>query len=284
MGLDVYLNYCENWEEYQMKQELYSDKTTRIWEEIQKGRTWETLTQDEKDSANSQCKEYAASLGLGEWGGDNSCSAIEINSKKYPKHYFKVGYFRSSYNDGGINRVLSNNLGENSDLYYIFNVTDNYEYYFTPDWKLAFDRVREVRRRLKERIKETGGAYCFSVWHYKDHENVVSSGAEAIQRYIQNKPKEKSKNKPKEKSKNKDFYSYSNIDGYFSMDKPIEVYAIIQGKSEYKFTGEQQETYVVAKDKTKLKFYVQALDIIEETINYVLAQPNSQNYRLSWSA
>jgi len=95
-----------------------------------------------------------------------------------------------------------------------------------------------------------------------------------MQRYIENKPQAKDKN----------FSSYSNIDGYFSMDEPIEVYAIIQGKSEYKFTGEQQETYVIAKDKTKLKFYIQALDIIEETIHYVLTQPNPQNYRLSWSA
>lgn len=276
MGLDVYLEYCENWEEYQRKQELYSTETTKIWNGIQKDRTWETLTQAEKDLANSQCKEYAASLGLGEWGGDPSCSMIEINSKKYPDHYFKIGYFRSSYNDGGINRVLSNNLGENSDLYYIFNVQDNHEYQFTPDWNLAFDRVREVKKRLKERIKETGGVYCFSVHQYKDYENAVTSRAEAIQRYL--------KSKPKDVTKNKDFATYSNIDGYFSMDKPIEVYAIIQGKSEYKFTGEQQETYVVAKDKTKLKFYVQALDIIEETIYYVLSQPNSQNYRLAWSA
>lgn len=33
---------------------------------------------------------------------------IEIDSKVYPDHLFKVGYLRSSYNGGGIERVLGN--------------------------------------------------------------------------------------------------------------------------------------------------------------------------------
>jgi hypothetical protein len=47
---------------------------------------------------------------------------IQQNSKKYPTHYFKVGYFRSSYNEWGLNRVLTKTIGK--DLYYIFEPPD----------------------------------------------------------------------------------------------------------------------------------------------------------------
>ena len=38
----------------------------------------------------------------------DGCSGdhVSIDSTRHPEHFFKIGYWRSSYNDGGINAVL----------------------------------------------------------------------------------------------------------------------------------------------------------------------------------
>lgn len=274
MGLDIYLRYCENWDEHKRKQELYEEKSNEFWGVI-KDRKYEEIPKPELEEIRKKCEDYAIGLGLNPSGDDHLVTDIEDPSKKYPNHYFKVGYFRSSYNDSGINTVLRNFLGENSDLYYIFNVGKEHEYMILPDWGLALFRVKQIKKKFKNKLKETGGIYCFSLLSASTVPNhvPVSSKKEAIEKFLSLKPK-----KPDPFGD-----SFSNIDGFFSLTKPIEVYAIIQGKSQYDVFGEQ-EVYIVAKDKTYLKFYKQALEIIEETILYVLSEPDKQNYRLAWSS
>jgi len=76
-----------------------------------------------------------------EWECDDY-ETIEINSTLYPEHLFKIGYFRSSYNSGGINRVA--NRYSLLDLYDIF---DPHSYTFIPDWA---DAMKKCEAAIKQ--------------------------------------------------------------------------------------------------------------------------------------
>ena len=90
-----------------------------------------------------------------EFGEHSSREKIEQDSKKHPEHMFKIGYFRSSYNGGGINSVLDS-LGFGG-LYWIFDNKDQYE--FAPDWEKSLKRVREVLDKFREFTDSDIGKY-----------------------------------------------------------------------------------------------------------------------------
>lgn len=112
---------------------------------------------------------------------------------------FKIGYFRSSYNSGGINRVLAN-MGLPT-LDEIMGANDNYV--FQPNWKKALENVESVIEQLK-----TNGAYRVEL-------------------------------------------------------------------------GERDCTYVVTESDNS--WYIQALEIVKETIQYVLNSETEEQYYLHWS-
>lgn len=133
MGLDVYLKKYEDFK-----------KTVTLEEEASKyseaqyaatGKKYDDLTKEEKDEISERINKWNEDHGLSKWGSDEAVESIELSSAIDPTHLFKVGYFRSSYNDGGINNVLREQLGR--DLYDIFQKRDNEEYRFQPDWAKA---------------------------------------------------------------------------------------------------------------------------------------------------
>lgn len=83
-----------------------------------------------------------------EFDFDEGATKIEEDSKTDPQHMFKVGYFRSSYNNGGFNQVLHRK--GIPDLYDIFDPGD--EYYVFPKWQTALKNVNEAIETL-ERVK-----------------------------------------------------------------------------------------------------------------------------------
>jgi len=75
---------------------------------------------------------------------------------------------------------------------------------------------------------------------------------------------------------------YSNAQGYFSRDG-LTVHAIIAGSEFLSPTG----VWVVAKAKAeehRLTWYLQALEVVDETCDFVLSQPDPQNYYVHWSS
>lgn len=73
---------------------------------------------------------------------------VRLDSKTAPEHYFKIGYFRSSYNRGGINSVLANL--EIPGLYEIFDVGDDHGYEITVDWDDALTRANAAIEQYDE--------------------------------------------------------------------------------------------------------------------------------------
>lgn len=263
MGLDVYLYRYEDFEKTVALEDEYENKSNVIWSQFG-DRRYNDLTNEEREKCSAECDALEKELGLGKYGKGLK-EKVEIPSSKYPDHYFKIGYFRSSYNDSGINRILKNTIG--TSLSYIFNV--EYEYHIKPDWCDARKKAVEALESLRKYASE----YGFNVHHmslFFLHESEISSDKEALEAFLRTKD---------EHSCHKgSLRSFSRKDGEFYLDEPLNVYGIILGKS-----FNCPCIYLITKTDDGLDWYINALEIVIETIDYVLGQDDPQKYYLHWS-
>lgn len=261
MGLDIFLYRYDDYKKTRELEEKYNDFSNKSWEDAGE---YDSLSREQKDEINQKVKDYALSLGLDKWGlPENGVEQIEESHPLYPDHYFKIGYFRSSYNQGGIERILRNlGLPTMSDIF-------NYEtenYHFQPNWEESLVRCEETIQMFLEK-----GAY--RVHHVSGNmfsPPKIHSEKEALDIFIE----ELSKQQFEEEGHN-----YGNIHGEFSFHEPMKVLPMIPGT--YKIFNEQPCVYVVTgSDNT---WYIQALEIVRDTIKYVLSKKNKEQYYLHWS-
>lgn len=261
MGLDIYLYRYENFEETQRKENLHTEFYDKAWEDVT---DYDSLSEEEKDAIRDKINQYALSIGLEEDGSDRSMyEKVEMDHPDYPDHYFKIGYFRSSYNEGGINRILKNlNL---PTLEGIFDVHDG-EYYVHPDWQEALEKVESLIVEFQKK-----GAYRVrAVYPDKFGGEVPKSEAEALKIF------EEEINRHGEKCD----YNYSNAKGEFSFHSPQKVLAMIPGQNRYIF-NDRPCTFVITESDNS--WYLQALEIIKETCKLVLSKEDKEKYYLRWS-
>lgn len=261
MGLDVYLYKYENYEQSISREREYETKENELWAA---GGGYDFMTDTAKETTRTKLKGIADSLGLNDWGSDETTrKKIEKDSKVDPEHYFKIGYFRSSYNEGGINRVLDN-LGI-PGLYDIFQ--PNEQYCFRPDWDSALIKCNEAIELLL-----TKGNYRV----FKVHENIFGSNVP-----LPTDEKSALEIFTKEVERQSDFAGYENGHGHFYPKEPIQIFALIPGR--FDFMGRVLNcVYLIAKGEND--WYLNALKIVKETIEYVLAQPDKEKYYLHWSS
>lgn len=261
MGLDVYLRKVDDYEKMRRLEAEGEERETAIWEEYGE---YGDLTDAQKEQAQAQIVAMQNALGLtGDYGGYPN-EKIEIDSATHPEHIFKIGYFRSSYNGSGINSFFGR-IGL-PDLYELFGV--NRDEQDVTDWNAARPRVVDCIAAFKQQM-DAGIIDCFDVGT-----NMFSSGGEpengedAIALY------------KKETAGEHSFYAWSSRAGQFH-PKGIECVGFISGK---KYGSPC--TFVMYKvTRDSLEFYLHALEIVLETIDYVLAQPDRNQfcYYLSWS-
>lgn len=265
MGLDVYLYRIDDPAKKKKLEGQYERFSARAWNFD--GKKYEQLTEAEKKTARAQCKAKAEELGLDEHGSYLGAVKIELDSRIHPKHMFKVGYFRSSYNDGGLNSVLRK-LGMPS-LDHIFDANDRYE--FQPDWKASGQRAMAVLTMLRQHVHGPLGKY--DVMNIRDggYRKPVQDEREALDIFA----------KQLEKSKPGDAWmrSYICSDGEFFLDG-IKVYGFIPGGPGFMAKG---QTYVVYDNAEGFNWYIEALEVVYETITWVLAQKDKDLYWLHWS-
>lgn len=266
MGLDVYLYKCPNRAEADRIEKEYEDASEALWEfEGRNGREYDQLTEGEKELVREQSNALMEKMGLVRYGTHPSRQKIEIDSTKYSDHLFKIGYFRSSYNGGGFNSVMRR-LGL-PDLYALFGASFD-QPNETPNWDAALEQTDTAIEGFKKFLASDEAKYdvfglntIFAQDGVKDDEEAL----EVFKRHLNER-----KNRPDA------WRSYSNRDGEFRLDG-IKVFAILNGKS---FGGAAH--YIVYEGESK-DWYLQALEVIKETIEYVLAQPDKADYYLSWS-
>ena len=258
MGLDIYLYKYQDFEKTQRLEKEYEEFSEKLWE----GLDYESLSKEKKDELREKEKQFAASLGLDDWGSDkDGHSKVEHPHPDYPDHYFQIGYFRSSYNEGGIERILRNL--ELPTMHDIFQKGDE-EYAFQPNWQDALTRVTD----LIEKFKEKGAYRVHAVTANFFSESEIKSEAQALAAFTA----ELSRENPLKSN-------YSNKTGEFYMTDPLKVLAMIPGK--YKLLRERDCVYVVTESDNT--WYIQALEIVKATCEYVLAQADINQYYLHWS-
>lgn len=264
MGLDVYLYRYENQSESKKKEKKYEEFSHSLWGD----RKYESFTEIEKGEIRTKEKAFADSLGLDEYGDDKTLKeCIEINSHKYPDHYFKIGYFRSSYNSGGINRILSD-LGLD-DLYHIFDHTREDEYVFQPDWHKALKNVRKVIKQLKAKPNYRCEQFSWNQF-INPNECTVTDTKSAMAAFLDELKREYDG-------------GYSNSKGLFHLKEPLKIYGVLNGTNKTFFTDQIMPcAYLIYEGENE--WYTQALEIVEETINYVLSKEDKDKYYLHWSS
>lgn len=266
MGLDVYLKkYPAPAGELLPRVQQYNDSD---------------LHQSEAEDSEQQLAALAEALGLDEYG-EVAAEYVEINSAQYPEHMFKIGYMRSSYNQGGINSVLrSYGL---RDLYGIFEV-DGEEYRVVPDWAKAAANAREVAEEYKATIEAMGGCRIQKFAYNPFIKPEIKSSAEAAEAW---------KRELARGERSPGFESYSNGKGTFFFGSTVpKLRAVLMGLEEALIgDGMAPCTYLVfeaeepeeGKGGIENDYYYQSLLIAAEMCDWVLAQPDADNYVLHWS-
>lgn len=257
MGLDIYLLKCDDLKKELELQDKYSKKQRHLLENNGK-----ELTESLKKKIHVELEAFALSLNLDKYGVSQKIVDINQDSKIDPSHCFKLGYFRSSYNESGINRVLQNmNL---QDLYDVFNNVEE-DYYFTPDWPSSLDNINNLIKRFNNYHESREKSFkCFRS-RFLPGSPSVSSEKEALE-VLEEQYYDK-------KQRFSDCYSNSKAEFFL---KGLNVYAIINASS--------GGFYIVYENNEEgIDWYRRALLIVKETITYVIKQKDSDKYFLRWS-
>jgi hypothetical protein len=260
MGLDVYLYHYDNYEKISAMHKEHEQKKEALWDV---GKEYDDLTEEEKSDIRNKGIAIDQEYGMKDYCMPGE-TKIEIDSSKYPDHMFKVGYFRSSYNDSGFEAVIEAIAG--GGLRIIFRASDEYE--FKPDWADARERAVSLLSLIEKNIKEKGALRCYATSSYSFFEkSLPGSPKEALAIWDEEQAKEHAFDG-----------GYSNSKGEFYPKEPISVKALIPGRQ-----YGSPCVYIIFEPKEGLDWYVHALEIVIETIDYVLAQPDKDKYYLHWS-
>ncbi len=275
MGLDIYLHHYTDFKKSKAIEAKYEKGSEAIWDKIKGTRTYEQLTQEEKDNASSLTAKLAEKLGLAQYGEDKTYKTdVRHDSKLHPGHLFEVGYFRSSYNDSGINRVLEK-MGLPT-LYDMFP-HDEKDYEFSPNWKESLKLVNKALVGFNHAVNGFNGQFdCFDIaaTNLFTGPSPVKNDATALkifQKEVENTDRA--------------FPNYSNRQGHF-FNEPLTVRGFIPGIDPL---GQPCLYIITEREKNEkgenegLKSYRESLEVVRETIEFVLAQKDPQNYYLAWS-
>jgi hypothetical protein len=272
MGLDVYLKRFENYDISQQLRAEYERRMDLSWSQIANRRNNYQVSEQEEEIYSQQCQMIARTLGLDSNGEDPLVQTIGLPSHKYPDHRFKIGYFYSSNNDSGINRILSDAIG--LDLHSIFNPLTEEED-FRPNWTLARDICLKAIADFTTHIEQ----HPYGVVPLTFDPDIsptqaqITSKALALQKLVAMK-------EPRTDTQLNNFGGWA---GDFFLTEPLEVLAIIPGTAGFLDCPDLPCFYIVFQHK-HLDFYLQALEIVLETIEYVLEQPDIDKYYLDWSS
>jgi hypothetical protein len=298
MGLDIYLYKYEDFDATREREKKVEAFVDEMWE----GKKYDTMSTAEKEEITRKEEAFKRSLfpvkekiraedrltktnrkiqvgtpekevkPLDEEADFYCRTEIRMLSERHPSHLFSVGYFRSSYNEGGFNSVLGKVI--DVTLYSLFEPEES-EYYVKPDWDKVKERTRAAIDKLNQCIADGNDYNCFKVCPTNifgaDATDKVLSEKEAIDLLV------------KEKKESRAFNAFSNRHGEFYIGKPLKVEAIIKGRDTLFSKEGVPCVYVVCKDDEGLHWYAQALEVVDETCDYVLKQPDKDKYYLHWS-
>ena len=278
MGLDIYVRKCADLDAAKAAEQAAEAEVNALWEAVG---SYDAATETQKQEIREKTKTIHAAHGCtGKYDRHATVEELEdMPSKVDPTHMFNLGYFRSSYNEGGIERVMRN-LGLPT-LHDIFGVTGD-EYEIRPDWNAALTRVSQAIDGYADFLASDAGR--FRVTNIRPmFDRGVKTEKEALNKFLEQM--RKNGDRP-------EWSNFSNADGEFWM-KGIKVHAVITKTYERPRHGDVigaliggPSVFVVyeqEREDGKEDWYLTALRIVRESIEFVLAQPDKQHFYLVWS-
>lgn len=276
MGLDVYLYRYDNFDKYHAAKKAHEKFEEQLWDDAGGYDKASKKQREEIDVASEAKRKELGILEYAETQQENPiCCKVKIDSKVDPSHLFKVGYMRSSYNDGGINRILERTIGET--LYSIFG-HEGEEYHFKPDWGACLKRAIAARDALSAHVAKHGAFEVFDVTSFMLAQ-APKSDVEALALFHRVNA-EHPKPAVQDSDKPAPFRSFSCRDGHFSLDG-LKVYALIPGMNTVLTPAPC--TYAVVESEDGFGWYKTALSIVVEMCEWVLSQADPSKYVTRWS-
>ena len=280
MGLDIYLYRFEDYAKAMAIESEYETESSKIWERYPA--KYDDMTDDQRSECRGACDALKERMGLGQYGEVKPPlrSKIEEPSKLHPDNICSLGYFRSSYNDSGFDRVTKTVVGLDG-FYWIFGVDGQpEEYEVLPDWQASRGRAAEMVERLKGKIGSSDNVFCFhvgpNIFDHPDelHRRVPDRDA-ALKIYREQVEQFGAREKDSPFGSN----GYSNRDGSFYLGEPLEIVAAVPG-----FHFNTIGVFLIGKRSDDvLSSYIESAEIAVETCDYVLATGEPEKHRLAWS-
>lgn len=215
---------------------------------------------------------YLSNTKLRPVNADADWRKVELPSVRFPDHLFKVGYWRSSYNHSGFDHVMCERLGADATLAAIAGATDDsYEHF--PDWYAIIERAKDV----KERWIAAGKSVA-------DQLRVIETmlvGPNSGDAYPYDSERELLDEVAGEIADDKDAFLsayHSGKKSFFRDGIPVVAVALVKRRF-----GGTALALVSKVSSEHLDWYTQALDIVIETAEYVLAQDDPSEWYLIWS-
>lgn len=282
MGLDVYLYHYDDYANAKRIHEIHENETNAIF--ARHFPNYEQMTGEQKDAAripcNAETEKLETELGITDDRVPGE-TKIEIDSSLHPEHMFKIGYWRSSYNDAGIDRVLGNLTGMRlCDI--ACRPGDEYE--FCPAWPKVKAKADEAIDKLRAGIETDGEplgvSHVAANMFTPPSEIEIRDDKSALEAYRKTVARTHGQSRPAEGEDEASRW-FSSRDGEFYLgEKCLQVRALIPGF--YRIFNDQPCVYVIHKSGD-LDWYREALEVVRETAEYVLRQKDPQNFYLHWS-
>lgn len=172
-------------------------------------------------------------------------------------HEFRIGYWYSPYTFSGLDSVLRNTIGRG-----LWSLLSDYEYNTArdttevfPDWKAMLKRAEQLREDFLAWVKEYGSVVATAV--VVEDANIpagMHSWPRAVELFCKHKDDDPTLVEPKT--------VLTCIPGYDPYDRKV-VYAIRPADGFY-------------------DWYVDALQVVVETIQWVLSQDDPSEYIMVW--
>jgi hypothetical protein len=290
MGLDVYLRYFPNGEADALREEAYDCE----WDKLQGG-IWARYAGSENNKMpDDRRSEYEVEIdaarerllvqhgmSVGKYGEGQVPGKMEVDepSAIHPEHLFKIGYWRSAYNDSGVNHILREFIGKS--LYDLLgDKSKNVESgTLFPNWVDMRERAGKLLADFRLWAEKHGGVQVERIGVNMFNSNYIRGAREALEAY--DRVMESNDPAPFLKGENRDF---DCKDGRF-YPGGHEVLALIPGVREDHFIKDVHlipTVYVISKGHG-YGWYVEALEIVVETCNWVLSKPDPEHYGQVWS-
>jgi len=277
MGLDIYLHqYIASFEEIEAFYTKVRLDIDAMEEEIGRGRPFQDFTDEEKSEYFTRREQIRVRHGCSA-NGDLPVSMekdITEKSKKHPDAYSNIGYIRSSYNPSGYDECCRRVLG-NGGLTEIFDATG--QWVFQPNWELSLGRALHHVTLWKGLATKP----CFDVIESRhDLEAAVQirSAKDAITLFTEKHDQYRFE----EMQGHRSMSSYQNSHGIFRMKEPLQIMGVVHGIT----ISEGEETpmaYLVYRSENMHQRSLQTAEIVVEMCEYVLAQPQPEQFYLLWS-